>query len=60
MVLLVRSVRRPALQGGEQQPGDNNNGRAKPNHHVVDATFEVRKPTSIFANRTSSRCSSFS
>ena len=37
-------MRRPALQCGEEQPGDDNGESAEPDHHLIDPAFEVRKP----------------
>jgi hypothetical protein len=37
-------VWRPALQRGEEQPGDDNGESAEPDNHLIDPAFEVRKP----------------
>jgi hypothetical protein len=36
-------MRRPALQCGEEQPGDDNGESAEPDHHLINPAFEVRK-----------------
>jgi hypothetical protein len=37
-------MRRPALQRGEEQSGEDNGEPAEPDHHLVDPAFEVREP----------------
>lgn len=37
-------MRRPALQSGEQQPGDDHRKRTEPDHHSVNPTFDLLEP----------------